>query len=440
MSQTTSTPDAGGATPTRTPDALDRFFDWVRGLGIRRDSQDKWAAGVASGVAHRLGVDPVLVRAAFFVLALFGGFGVTAYLVGWSLLPSDRDRAAGLRAGEERGEILAERAVRHGEGWPIVLLVLTALSLFGGGLWDHGGAWWGLGWVIPVGIIGWVVYRRSQHQPILPRGATDPSPASPYSPSPTPYASYAGSEPTTTSYAAPSTAPYAAAPPHSAPPARVPRPPRPPRPRRRRPGSALTLLTLGLGVGAYGTGVLLDGPTGFPGSGQLLGSILALTVVALAVLTLGLAGRKSGFLGLVVVVLAIGTALSTVSSDAVRGGIGERTWTPSATTSHVSYGLGLGDGTIDLRNLPTTATTPATVDVSVGLGDLTIRLPKGMDAVVVTEMGAGDVSVDGTVVNRFRPGRDGGTSPYTWTTPGSTTDVRVDAHVGAGSVHIEQGQ
>ena len=232
--------------------------------------------------------------------------------------------------------------------------------------------------------------------------------------------------------------PYAAQPAAQAP--RPVRPPRPPRPRRLRPGSAITLLTLGLGVAAYGVGVLLDGPTGFAGSAHLLGMVLALTVVALAVITLGLAGRKAGFLGFVVTVLAIGTALSTVAPGAVRGGVGDRTWTPAATTSDVSYGLGLGDATLDLRNLPTTATTPAHINVSVGLGDLTLRLPSGIDASVVTEMGAGDVSVDGTVLKSIRPGRAGDTHTYTWTTPGSPTDVTVDVHVGAGSVHIDQGQ
>ncbi|MEO7070210.1 MAG: PspC domain-containing protein, partial [Nostocoides sp.] len=136
MSQTTSTPSTGAPAPTSGPDALDRLFGWLRGLGIRRDSHNKWAAGVAAGVARRLGVDPVIVRVVFFVLVLFGGFGVTAYLLGWALLPNDRD-----------GGILAERAIRNGEGWPIVLLVVIGLSLFGGGAWGHDASptWWGIG-------------------------------------------------------------------------------------------------------------------------------------------------------------------------------------------------------------------------------------------------------------------------------------------------------
>ncbi|MEO7070983.1 MAG: hypothetical protein ABI131_10880, partial [Nostocoides sp.] len=152
------------------------------------------------------------------------------------------------------------------------------------------------------------------------------------------------------------------------------------------------------------------------------------------------AGRRAGFLGFIVTILAIGTALSTISPHTVRGGVGDRSWTPSVSDTNDSYSLGLGSATLDLGNLPATTTTPAHVDVSVGLGDLTIRLPKGMDATVVTDMGAGDVSVNGDVVNQQRPGRQHDINPYTWATSGAPADVTVDVHIGAGSVHIDQGQ
>ncbi|WP_336659073.1 PspC domain-containing protein [Leucobacter sp. USHLN153] len=62
------------------------FFDWLRGLRITRGGE-RWFAGVASGVAARLGVDPIIVRGAFVVLALLGGPGILLYLLGWLLLP-----------------------------------------------------------------------------------------------------------------------------------------------------------------------------------------------------------------------------------------------------------------------------------------------------------------------------------------------------------------
>ncbi|MGO3834064.1 MAG: PspC domain-containing protein, partial [Microbacteriaceae bacterium] len=39
------------------------FFPWVRGLGVVRDPNNRWLAGVASGIARRARVDPLVIRA-----------------------------------------------------------------------------------------------------------------------------------------------------------------------------------------------------------------------------------------------------------------------------------------------------------------------------------------------------------------------------------------
>ncbi|EYT56055.1 hypothetical protein H490_0104450 [Leucobacter sp. UCD-THU] len=67
------------------------FFAWLRGLGIVRGS-DRWFAGVAGGIAAKAGIDPLIVRGIFVVLALLGGPGVILYLVGWLLLPDSTGR------------------------------------------------------------------------------------------------------------------------------------------------------------------------------------------------------------------------------------------------------------------------------------------------------------------------------------------------------------
>src|SRR5437588_8635869 len=53
---------------------------------MRRGS-DRVIAGVASGVAETLRVDPILVRVGFVVLAVAGGIGIPAYFVLWFLMP-----------------------------------------------------------------------------------------------------------------------------------------------------------------------------------------------------------------------------------------------------------------------------------------------------------------------------------------------------------------
>lgn len=67
------------------------FFAWLRGLDIVRGS-DRWLAGVAGGIAAKTGIDPIIVRGIFIVLALLGGPGVLLYLAGWLLLPDSSDR------------------------------------------------------------------------------------------------------------------------------------------------------------------------------------------------------------------------------------------------------------------------------------------------------------------------------------------------------------
>src|ERR671917_593433 len=61
---------------------------------IRRSTVDVKIAGLCGGIARQWGVDPVLVRVGFALLALSGGVGLVLYLAGWLLLPADgRDTA-----------------------------------------------------------------------------------------------------------------------------------------------------------------------------------------------------------------------------------------------------------------------------------------------------------------------------------------------------------
>ncbi|MBL3698936.1 PspC domain-containing protein [Leucobacter luti] len=73
--------DRPGGTPPGTA-----FFSWLRDLGIVRGS-DRWFAGVAGGIAAKTGLDPLIIRGIFVVLALLGGPGILLYIVGWLLLP-----------------------------------------------------------------------------------------------------------------------------------------------------------------------------------------------------------------------------------------------------------------------------------------------------------------------------------------------------------------
>jgi signal transduction histidine kinase len=67
---------------------------------IVRSRDNRILLGVAGGLGERLGVDPILVRIAFAVLAIAGGSGVLLYLLAWGL--SVEPEAATVAAGPVR--------------------------------------------------------------------------------------------------------------------------------------------------------------------------------------------------------------------------------------------------------------------------------------------------------------------------------------------------
>ncbi len=117
------------------------FFAWLRGLGLQR--QPGWIGGVASGVAARIGIDPIIVRGILVVLAIFAAPVLLFYGVAWLLLP-DSD-----------GRIHLQRLL-NGDPQPalagIAIFVLLGLmtplnaaaqSVVAGNFWTTGGWFWG---------------------------------------------------------------------------------------------------------------------------------------------------------------------------------------------------------------------------------------------------------------------------------------------------------
>ncbi|MGW4928552.1 PspC domain-containing protein [Agromyces sp. NPDC004153] len=138
MTSTTTPPSAGdpGGAPgapgapgaTAPPPSEDRFFAWLRSLGVPR--RPGWIGGVAAGIAARLGIDPIIVRGILVVVALFLPVAFLAYGAAWLLLP------------DTTGRIHLESMLRG--VFDSALVGVAAFALVG--LLGLGGPWWFGGW------------------------------------------------------------------------------------------------------------------------------------------------------------------------------------------------------------------------------------------------------------------------------------------------------
>ena len=91
---------------------------------IRRSATDAKLAGLCAGVARHWGVDPVLVRVGWALLALSGGVGFVLYVAGWLMIPVDgKDKAP-------VDDMFGEAARK----WPrelwLTIVVLACVGLF----------------------------------------------------------------------------------------------------------------------------------------------------------------------------------------------------------------------------------------------------------------------------------------------------------------------
>jgi phage shock protein C len=54
---------------------------------LYRNTKDKIIAGVCSGIADYLNVDPVIIRLLWIIASLAMGAGILAYLIAWIIIP-----------------------------------------------------------------------------------------------------------------------------------------------------------------------------------------------------------------------------------------------------------------------------------------------------------------------------------------------------------------
>lgn len=141
---------------------------------LRRSREDRIVSGLCGGLGAFFGVDPVIFRIAFVLLAFAGGGGLVLYLVLTLVVPSEGENDVGTRDTMRRGaEDLADSVKGVTEGLrgegdrrtktaAILLILIGAIFLFQNLDWLD---WLDAGWIWPVLLIGlgvWLLSRRDR--------------------------------------------------------------------------------------------------------------------------------------------------------------------------------------------------------------------------------------------------------------------------------------
>ena len=361
--------------------------------------------GVASGTADYFGIDPVIIRLAFVVLAVAGaGSGLLLYIAAWILLPDQTDQDP--------------RPVAFTTSVPAIIiggivLVAAASAVFGTIRLGFDSAI-----VIPLVLVaaGFALLNQRPQgaapNPSVPTGAS-PGVASPPPPAPTA---------APTAFAPPASGPTHWATPVVEPP--VPSTPPPPKP----PVTSVTLavgaLLVGLLLGASQVTSLDVGP------GALFGAFAAACGAGLV--ASAFIGRARPLIPIGLLAL-IGLALAPLAETTLGGGVGPREYTVTDEQELLPvYEVGSGYIDLDLRRLD--VTTDHDVRVEVGAGYIEITVPADAHVIVDAEARFGSVHVFG----EEQSGVSTSLSRTQNRSEGSPT-IRIDADATFGVVEVRRG-
>ncbi|HJR88170.1 MAG TPA: PspC domain-containing protein [Acidimicrobiia bacterium] len=320
MNDTTQTEPANASRPSAGP--------------LYRPAAGRIISGTALGLAQKLGLPPLLVRAGF-VLLVFSGIGIPLYIVSWLLIPA-----------EGEVESIGQRWLQKMSGsqaWLGVVLVVVAVAILASALPFMDG-----GIVIPTVllVLGILLYRGEFRRPAGP---------------PTPAANFSMSTPAS-----------GIAPP---PPRRAPNPPSP-----------LGQITIGLVIISLGALALIDRVSPLVDAGPRHYLALAITVIGLGVVVGTRYGRARWLipLGLVLIPVSIVAGVAEIDETASTRRIHPTSFAELAG----NYELSAGRLTIDLTDLPWQGEV-VELDGSVGVGSLEVLLPPNVGIEADTEVGIG---------------------------------------------------
>lgn len=424
-------------TETPTPSAGERFFAWMRSLGIQREKG--WIGGVAAGIAVRIGIDPLIVRGILAVTALLGAPALLVYAAAWLLLPDTDD------------EIHLERAIKGQFDSSLaaigVVFVLGLLPI-APGLWFGVSIWpealsrviWTL---VLIGLVVWFVVWLAQRDGTPKAGPTAP-PAPPSSAPASEFAEWrtqqAAWRDENAAFRRKEADEKAAAwrlkteEAHSR--HREETAKRQAAYRASSPHALWSLLAIGVAFVAGGVVALIAGDGVIEAPQVLTGLAVAVAVLGLAVLVNGVRGKRGGgpsaVAGILVIPLVFVLVLPQVTSVHFAGDSVVRPVDLPGSRPDF-YFVGSGDLTVDLRGFydGDEGTRSDDVYVFVGNGNVDVLLPEGETVDLRSSIGRGDTYITDA---------DGETHSYGDYVRDTTTDsdrrVELRLFVGNGDVTL----
>jgi phage shock protein PspC (stress-responsive transcriptional regulator) len=408
---------------------------------LTRRTDNKMIAGVASGIAAYLGIEPWIVRIGFVVMVPFGGFGALAYLIAWLLVPI-----------EGSGRSLAGDVLRRPpsgiRSYIGVALILLAVAILASAFSEPG-----VIWAIVLIAFGIFLFRQDDPEPPDRRppgggasgggapGGGAPGPADTTTPLPP-----GGLAITTTEPLGPppvsgqGTATLPADVPVWTPPPPPPDrtaawgPPPPKRPRRR---PVLGPLTFAVALIATGLALVLDNLDVVDlGFGQVLAVFL--TVLGGGLLVGTWWGRAWGLIPVGLLAVPVVALAALAGPVPVEGGISERLFQPTTPAEvRPTYRLAGGELILDLSKVDFGPGAPP-VEASVAGGRVLVVIPDEVAADVRGRVGVGSVDLLGHV-------ESGAQLDSTVTEPaskppakGAAPTVRLDLMAGYGVIEVRR--
>jgi phage shock protein PspC (stress-responsive transcriptional regulator) len=341
---------------------------------LLRSSKDRMLWGVAGGLGEYFRIDPTFVRLGFAVATFFGGFGLIAYLVMAVVVPQDdgTGHAREDRRPPTRALILLA----------IVLLIALPGPFFG---WGHGWHhWWGFIGPLWIALIVFAVivgirtvrgnpprWLRRDRTTTAEGGATEDETAE----AGTAETEVRGGEP---------------------------------------PKLVRLFVLIVLGVLAFCTAISIGAAAAWAtatGHGSVVaGVVIALGVAIAATAFIGEARRVAPWLLASALVLALPAGATAAADIHFDGGIGERTYHPT-TVSDVpadGYDFGVGQMTVDLRDLPWANGQTIAVKSNLGVGQMIVSVPTSVCVHAHATGKAGELLVRGDQSDGIDPEIDQG--------------------------------